>query len=200
MNFTNYLSATTTANPCGTPVSVGNSSVLFSTSSTNTSYTCQYFEWMSPTTGSITLAFQFRNDPGWWYMDDVSVSDGTNEMLVNGGFESGSFSPGWITGTPNGACTPPSSGAQIVNSSCYSGSYCVTDGCVSDADQISQTFPATAGQFYYVSFWLLCNDGGYGGGGYGGGGYGGGGYGGGGYGGGGHGGGYGSIYASASLS
>jgi hypothetical protein len=37
-------------------------------------------------------------------MDDVSVSNGTAEMLLNGDFESGFFSPGWTKSMPNGNC------------------------------------------------------------------------------------------------
>jgi hypothetical protein len=87
-------------------------------------------------------------------MDDVSVSNGTTEMLLNGGFESGSFLPSWTTSTPNGACGGFGSGAQIDMSWCHTGSYCLVDGCVGRSDQISQSFTAIAGQVYLISFWL----------------------------------------------
>jgi hypothetical protein len=93
-------------------------------------------------------------------MDDVSVSDGTTEMLVNGDFESGTLLPGWTASTPNGNCAC-SYDAAVDNYNCHTGSYCLKDGCCGVADQISQSFMATAGQSYFVSFWLLGN-GGYG--------------------------------------
>ena len=101
-----------------------------------------------------TLAFQLRNDPGLWYIDDISVSNGTTEMLVNEGFESGSFSPGWTTSTPNGSCASGSTAPQVVNSSCNTGSYCLIDGCYSRVDQVSQSFMVTTGQAYFITFWL----------------------------------------------
>ncbi len=51
------------------------------------------YEWTASTTGTGTVAFKLRNDPSDWYLDDVSVYDRTIQILVNGGFESGSLSP-----------------------------------------------------------------------------------------------------------
>ena len=93
-------------------------------------------------------------------MDDVSVSDGTTEMLVNGGFELGTLLPGWTGSTPNGYCAHGYE-AAVDSYNCHTGSYCLNDGCYGVADQISQSFMATAGQSYFVSFWLL-SDGGFG--------------------------------------
>jgi hypothetical protein len=87
-------------------------------------------------------------------MDDVSISNGTTEMLLNGGFESGSFSPYWSTSQPNGGCNAFTTGAQIDWSSCRTGSYCLVDGCGGRTDQISQSFTAITGQVYLISFWL----------------------------------------------
>ncbi len=95
-------------------------------------------------------------------MDDVSVSNGTAEMLVNGGFESNSFSPGWTTSTPNGNCNSFTTGVQIVSSPCRSGSYCFSDGCGGRSDQMAQSFTVTAGQVYLISFWLKLGGGGSG--------------------------------------
>ncbi len=153
-NFTYYLTATTTPNPCGTPISIGSSSSIYSALSGSNSYTCRYVAWTASTTGSVTLVFQFENDPDEWHMDDVSVSNGTTEMLLNGGFESGSLSPSWTVSTPNGACNLFAYGAAIDTSSCRSGSYCLSDGCGGRTDQISQSFGVTAGEIYFISFWL----------------------------------------------
>ena len=73
-------------------------------------------------------------------------------MLVNGDFESGSLSPGWIRTTPNGACG--STGGAISNVLPRTGSYSLQDGSTGCADQISQSFPVIAGQVYVVSFWI----------------------------------------------
>jgi hypothetical protein len=109
------------------------------------------YAWTSPATGVVTLAFQFRHDPDYWFLDDVSVYDGGSQMLTNGGFETGSLSP-WIRTTPNGPCS--GSPGQVGNISPHTGTYGLDDGSNGCADQISQQFTATAGQVYAVSFWL----------------------------------------------
>jgi hypothetical protein len=147
------LAATTPVPPC-TPTNVSSSSTLLSISSVNnTGYTCYAYEWTAPNTGMVTLAFQFRNDPVTWYLDDVSVYDGGTEMLVNGGFESGSLSP-WAVTFPNGPCVGGSPPGQLCNTTSHTGSYDYCDGCNTVADQVSQSFMATAGQVYVISFWL----------------------------------------------
>ena len=86
-----------------------------------------------------------------WYVDDVSVYNKNVQMLVNGGFETGSSSPGWAVTTPNGVCGT----AGAVNSGIpRTGTYSFKDGSVGCADQLSQSFPVIAGQVYVVSFWI----------------------------------------------
>jgi hypothetical protein len=109
------------------------------------------YKWTSPTTGTVTLAFQFRNDPDYWYLDDVSVYDGGTQMLVNGDFETGSLSP-WVRTFPNGTC--PGVPGKICSTNSYNGNYNYCDGCNTIPDQLSQSFMATTGHVYVVSFWL----------------------------------------------
>ena len=154
MSVDRRLAVSTTPNICGTPVSVGTNSSLFAKTSGISSYTCKYFEWVSSTTGTVTLTFEFRNDAAPWYLDDISVSDGSIELLSNGGFESGSFLPGWTRDIPNGNCTGGTSGAEVIPSSVHSGSYAVRDRCSSLADQVSQSFTVMTGQVYFISFWI----------------------------------------------
>jgi len=144
----------TTPNPCGTPTSIGNSSSVYSATTGINTYTCYYFSWVASNNGSVTLAFQFRNNPSLWLLDDISVSDGTNEMLSDGGFESGTLSPNWIVSTPNGACGGGATGAKIRSTSCRTGTYCLSDGCLNVADQVSQSFSVIVGNPYSISFWL----------------------------------------------
>lgn len=87
-------------------------------------------------------------------MDDVSVSDGTTELLMNGDFESGSFLYSWTINRSYGGCSSTSSHAAIVQSSCRTGSYCLRDGCNGGTDAVSQSFLVTSGNIYYISFWL----------------------------------------------
>jgi hypothetical protein len=158
INLNHYLTATTTTHPCGIPVSAGSSGSLFSTSVSISLYTCIYYQWVSPTNGTVTLAFQMENDPDLWYLDDVSVSNGTAEMLLNGGFES-------VLSHPVGQqlnqmeTISDSVAAGIASASCHTGSYCVKDGCNSRADQVSQHFVAIAGESYFISFWLKAGSG-----------------------------------------
>lgn len=154
LSFDHYLAVSTTSNICGTPVFVGTNSSLFAKTSSISSYTCKYFEWLSSTTGTVTLAFEFRNDAAPWYLDDISVSDGNAELLANGGFESGSFLPGWTRDIPNGNCTGGTIGAEVIPSSAHSGSYALRDRCNGLTDQVSQSFTVTTGQVYFISFWI----------------------------------------------
>jgi hypothetical protein len=149
--FSSYFQATTPTPPC-VPTSVGSSSTIYSTASGSaTSYTCHAYTWTALTTGVVTLAFQLRQDPDLWYLDDVSVYGGAIQMLINGGFETGSLSP-WVRGIPNGNCA--GSPGQVSSVSPHDGTYSVMDGSYLCADEISQQFTATAGQVYLVSFWL----------------------------------------------
>ena len=141
-----YLTATTTANPCDTPVLIGTSSIVYPTSTGSSSYIYRYVAWPSSSTGTVNLVFQFQNNPDEWYMDDVSVSDGTAELLLNGGFESGSFSPGWTKIILNGGCNMFRAGAAIDTSYCRTGNRCFSDECGGHTDQISQPFSIIAGQ------------------------------------------------------
>ncbi|CAF3539088.1 unnamed protein product [Rotaria sp. Silwood1] len=145
---------TTTPTPPCTPTSVGSASTLYSTSSGSaTSYRCFAYEWTSPTTGLVTLAFELRHDPDYWFLDDVSVYAGAVQMLSNTGFETGSLSP-WVRTTPYGSCS--GSAGQICSGSYspHSGNDHLCDGSNGCADRISQQFMATAGEVYVVSFWL----------------------------------------------
>ncbi|CAF4271478.1 unnamed protein product, partial [Adineta steineri] len=113
---------------------------------------CYAYAWTPLTTGIVTLTFSLQHNPAYWFLDDVSVYNGGTQMLTNGGFESGSFSPGWTKAAPTGC----GSGTTGYVSSTYhrTGSYGYADGCNSHTDQLSQSFVVTAGQPYIISFWL----------------------------------------------
>ncbi len=148
------MSATTPTPPCA-PTSVGSASTLYTTSSgSNSLYICNAYAWTSSVTGTVTLAFQLRHDPDYWYLDDVSVYDGGVQMLSNGGFETGSLSP-WIRTTLYSNCT--GSPGQISTMYPRTGIYDLADGSNGCPDQISQQFTATIGEVYIVSFWLKSN-------------------------------------------
>ncbi|CAF2956493.1 unnamed protein product [Rotaria sp. Silwood2] len=130
---TSTTSTTTTPTPPCTPTSVGSASTLYTTSSgSGTSYTCFAYEWTSPTTGLVTLAFELRHDPDLWFLDDVSVYAGAVQMLSNTGFETGSLSP-WVRTTPYGSCWG-TAGHSCSSYSSHSGNYEICDGSNGCAD------------------------------------------------------------------
>ena len=96
---------------------------------------------------------KLRNDPAWWYVDDVSILAGATEKLVNGGFETNSLYP-WVQTFPSGyyAGAP----AEVTNSGgvARTGTYGLRDGSNTYADQVAQSFSAVSGQTYVISFWL----------------------------------------------
>ena len=98
----------------------------------------------------MSLTFQMRHDPDYWFLDDVSVVQGATEMISNGGFETGSLSP-WTTFLLNGTLGSP---AAVGHLSPHSGIYALDDGSNGQSDSLRQTFSAVAGQMYIVSFWL----------------------------------------------
>ena len=110
-------------------------------------------------TGSVNLTFQLQNKPTFWLLDDVSVHNGAVEMLTNGYFETGSLSP-WVRTDPYGPCN--GTAGQVRNTSPHTGSYHLVDGSDNCPDLITQTFSATMGQIYTISFWSNAQASGFG--------------------------------------
>lgn len=99
----------------------------------------------------MTLTFEIQHDPDWWYLDNVSIYHGATQLLINGGFETGSLSPWTVTSSPSGC----SSGAgSVVSSPCSYGVYCYKDGCKFGSDFLRQQFNVMAGELYVISFFL----------------------------------------------
>jgi hypothetical protein len=101
------------------------------------------------------------------YLDDVSVVDNlapSTELLNNPSFEnSTSTVTGWVIWCTS-SCTSGGDGGKITTSGCHSGSgsNCYKDRCNSGYDFLGQTFSATVGHNYTISFWLYKNGGGAG--------------------------------------
>src|SRR6202050_3952341 len=107
------------------------------------------------------LTFEFRQDPAYWSLDDVSVTNSAStQLIVNGGFEGGSYGG---QDTPNSWTLIGQAGLEAggsVSTGCaHSGSYCYSDGAVGGVDGLYQSFSTTIGSTYALSFWL-ANDGG----------------------------------------
>ena len=137
---------------------VGNSSALWTTTVASTTvYTCHRFLWTASKNGSVSFTMQLRNDPNKWFIDDISILRNDTEMLVNGGFESGSLSP-WSWSEPGGSCS--GYGAAVTSSAgvARTGSYGLWDGCTGCADQVAQAVSVRKGQQYAISFWLKARN------------------------------------------
>ena len=108
------------------------------------------------------LTFQFRQDPAFWGLDDISVknSAGTN-LVANGGFETGNLSSWTLIGQQglNAAGTVSGGTVGTAPANNHTGSYHFYDGAVNGVDGIFQSFETTVGQTYTVQFYL-ANDGG----------------------------------------
>ena len=114
--------------------------------------TCYAYTWIG-TGSSVTLSFFFRNDVGGWLLDDVSVYHGSIQMIVDGGFESGSISAWTYSGTCDFWIGEAHSGIGLA----HSGNWFYYDQCAGTGDTINQTFPTVVGDAYVISFWLTSD-------------------------------------------
>ena len=113
------------------------------------------------------LTFEFRQDPAYWNLDDVSVTNSANTQLItNGGFENGAYGG---QATPNNWTLIGQAGLQAggtVSTGCqraggpHSGTYCYNDGAVGGVDGLYQSFATTIGATYSIAFWLAGDGGG----------------------------------------
>ncbi|CAF2238696.1 unnamed protein product, partial [Rotaria magnacalcarata] len=106
----------------------------------------------TPTTQQATIMVEIEHDPNAINIDDVSVVDtSSQQLLTNGGFETGSLAP-WQHGTTS---------VGAVTAGCgYSGAYCYWDSIVGQTDNIHQTFSTVPGSIVNVSFYLRNRGGG----------------------------------------
>jgi hypothetical protein len=112
-------------------------------------YTCCY----QAVSTQLTIEFILREDVSNWYIDDVSITQGSSELLINGGFESNltgwtaTSSIGNLSVTPVAMYSP---GAAHFNSSVY-----LYSEAKSTSDHIKQTVNVIQGQNVNISFWWL---------------------------------------------
>ncbi len=108
---------------------------------------------------TLIFGFSFTGATGYNYLDDVSVVDNSApsiQLLNNPSFENSTTNlTGWTTWCGNvtycGGTNFP--GQVLANSSCHSGN-CYYDHCKNNYDYLSQSFPATIGDNYTISFWF----------------------------------------------
>jgi PEP-CTERM motif len=130
--------------------------------------------------GTSTITFAFRNDAGFFGLDNVSAVDTTTgiptNLVTNGGFTSGPLSNG-STNATNPCCTSPTGWTfgqdpNIAGQDTHSGIYNAatggnvgltpatgatqfwSDGAYNAYETLAQTFSTIAGDTYTVTFWL----------------------------------------------
>ena len=109
-----------------------------------------------------TLTFGFKDSGGsdYTYLDDVSVVDinaTSIELLDNPSFENSTSTPtGWVTWCTS-ACV--SGAGQVATSGCFS-TNCYKDHCQNNFNYLAQSFSATIGRVYRISFRLYQTGGG----------------------------------------
>jgi hypothetical protein len=140
---------TTTTNICTTGLTFANQ-LLSLNINYSLPWTYYTFNYTTANVTSATLMFAFRNDPSFWYLDDVSVisSSGT-QLLLNTGFETGDLSH-WVYCNPYNATFS----GTVTSSVSYTGWYSYKDGSVGWSDYLSQSFTVTPQSIITVSFWL----------------------------------------------
>jgi len=127
-----------------------------------TSYSYTY----TATNTAPTLSFTVHSGGGEKsYLDGVSVVDNSApsiQLLNNPSFENSTSTVTdwviWCTTSCNGG---GGDGGRISTSGCHpaSGSNCYTDKCGAGYDFLGQSFSATIGDNYTISFWLFKNGG-----------------------------------------
>jgi hypothetical protein len=104
-----------------------------------------------------TLVFGFTSGGGGYnYLDDVSVVDSNApavQLLNNPSFENTTSNlTDWVTWCTS-TCNTGYPG-KVTNSTCHSGN-CFIDHChTPDYDYLVQSFSATIGHIYTISFWF----------------------------------------------
>ncbi len=95
----------------------------------------------------------------YWLLDSVSVNhtNASTNVLINGGFETGSLT-GWTQYcATNANCGAGDYGQITTGTACYSGAYCYMDKCFpsSQFDYLIQSFTTVNGDYYIISFYLM---------------------------------------------
>ncbi len=121
----------------------------------------QYSYNYTATTTVPFLSFAFTNGPvSYSYLDDISVVDNSApsiELLDNSSFDNSTSMPpiDWVTWCSSMCSNSGSSVSIFTNSTCHSFTgNCYGNHCDSGPDFLGQSFSATIGNSYTISFWL----------------------------------------------
>jgi hypothetical protein len=108
------------------------------------------FNYTAPNVNIAKISFALQNDPDFWYLDDVSITNSSGvQLLSNGNFEAGDLT-GWSYCNPKNATN--SGTVSMTNS--HTGWYSYEDGSVGSSDYLSQSFTVRPNKTVTVRFWL----------------------------------------------
>ncbi|CAF1366132.1 unnamed protein product [Rotaria sordida] len=137
---------------CPNPPLIANRTVTLLSRVNSSEFNYTYFQYIYRAISNLTtLTFAFYHDPSYWCLDDISVMkiNSTINLIINGGFETGSTSSYSV-------CAPSSANpAGYVSTECpHTGLRSFYDGSYLPGDYLSQTFITDIGKDYQISFWL----------------------------------------------
>ncbi|CAF1566156.1 unnamed protein product, partial [Didymodactylos carnosus] len=139
--------ATTISTTAGPICSATYVTMLWTASNVAASAWIQKNYTFTATQSQHSICFNLQNY-GQWNLDDVFVSSNTTNLIVNSGFETGSYTPAW---SMCGLCS--TNDWTIDSTSMHSGSYSFKTVCGAPSAWLSQQFSTTVGTVYSVSFW-----------------------------------------------
>lgn len=96
----------------------------------------------------LTIRFKLQEDVSQWYFDDVSIRQGSGELLSNGGFESNVT--GWTVILASNSTITTFADAS---GGAHSGLAYLRSQCQGASDYILRTVAVVQGQNVNISFW-----------------------------------------------
>ncbi|CAF4027540.1 unnamed protein product [Rotaria magnacalcarata] len=142
-------------NTCTAIISGTVTTLLYLSNVAAFSYTYYQYSYVAISTSTIMM-LALRQDPSYWCLDDISVTENGVQLWQDGGFEQSPLTQYYTYCNPNGA-----SSSGTISAACpHSGSYNFYDGSVTYSDYLSQSFSTVVGSTYNISFWLANQGGG----------------------------------------
>ncbi|UJR28888.1 hypothetical protein I4U23_010108 [Adineta vaga] len=147
LTLTNTTSACTFgAMMCTTPILSWNKTGICTPSAPSYRYLSCCYRAIS---SQLTIEFQLIEEVGQWHIDDISMTQGNAELVINGGFES-NFTGWTVISSGNLSITPL---AYSFPGGAHSGSAYLYSIAASTSDYIKQTVNVIQNQDVNVSFW-----------------------------------------------
>lgn len=154
--FLSIVSTTSTSNivctsggiTCSSPIFVWNRTHNCTTpTSSYTYFSCCY----QPVTTQLTIQFLLRDDLTNWAIDDVSMTQGNGELIINGGFESNLT--GWSVASSIGNLSVTPISKYSPSAAHYNSTFYLHSEAIFTPDIINQTVNVIQGQNINISFY-----------------------------------------------